>query len=360
MALFHRIVITGDIFRADDAGGGNQNTNIVWLYNLLSPALNTLTDLPTLCIKYSDDSDFVANRIYSNRGMKNSLDNWLSLYDSDPSHFDLDILHEALSGALVICFEMPEFMRKALTILNIPYIDFVIHPARFMDDLLFGIRSNHADLGSALSEWIVTDQEINFFAGLARAALSRLPRLNECVRYTEVAVFCGQVAIDRSLIRNGRIVTASMFLPEIVKIFTCYEHILLKPHPYATLENSLLSLTRILPNVSVTDSNFYYILSHDAVRAVYSLSSSTSIEARYFGKIGEHISPCQYYFSDNPSSRGAYLTIGPEIYLPQFWKRILNFFDVECRNKYKINCIKHPNRVRRSLGQLWDADIFLT
>jgi len=92
---------------------------------------------------------------------------------------------------------------------------------------------------------------------------------------------------------------------------------------------------------------------------VYSITSSTSIEARYFGKGGEHFAPYPYVFSDSRLSDVEYLQIRPAMHLPQFWGPLLSRLGVASRHAPPVETTLWPNRMRRSLGNSWGADIFM-
>lgn len=360
MSTLRRIVVTGDIFRTgqNNNGPGVQKINIEWLYQLILPSLEMLANLPVRPLYYVGGQNCLATRIYKARGLDLSFESWVSLYESQPSPRDLAIFHEQLGDALVIGFELPEFTREALDVLDIPYVDFTIHPVRFMDDLIFGVRSNVSGLAEVLQEWVVREDEIRLHAGLARATLVRLPHVPQCNNVKDAALFCGQTTDDKVLIRNGRLMQADDFLPQLTDICRRHERVFVKPHPFAPNNPVVLTLTRLFPNAEVVDANFYHLLAVDGITHVYSITSSTSIEAAYFNKQGRHLSRYPYMFTEFSAGRGAYLTIGSEIYSQSFWAKIINLVNIYCSRSHFIAVEKVPSRIRRSLRSFWGADIF--
>jgi len=360
MNAVKRIVVTGDIFRTsqNNNGKGAQRVNIEWLYQLIRPSLEMLANLPVQPLYYTGSQSCLATRLYKAKGLDLSFEGWVSLYETQPSPRDLAIFDEHLRDALVIGFELPEFTRQALDTLDIPYLDFTIHPVRFMDDLIFGVRSNVGGLAEALQEWVVREDEIRVYAGLARATLVRLPPVPQCNGVENAALFCGQTTDDRVLIRNGRLLQAEDVLPQLAEMCSRHEHVFVKPHPFSPNNPVILTLTRLFPNTEVVDANFYHLLARDAITHVYSITSSTSIEAAYFDKQGRHMSRYPYAFTEYSARGGAYLTIDSEIYSQKFWAQIIRLLNIPCSRSNLIEVKKVPSRIRRSLRSFWGADIF--
>lgn len=360
MNTVKRIVFTGDIFRASQNNNrlGVQRVNIEWLYQLIRPSLEMLSNLTVQPLYYMGGQNCLATRLYKAKGLDLSFESWVSLYESQPSYRDLAIFHEQLGDALVIGFELPEFFRQALDTLDIPYVDFTIHPVRFMDDLIFGVRSNVGGLAEALQEWLVREDEIRVHAALARASLVRLPPVPQCISVENAALFCGQTTDDKVLIRNGRLMQAEDFLPQLTEMCRRHERVFVKPHPFSPNNPAILTLTRLFPNTEVVDANFYHLLAHDCITNVYSISSSASIEAAYFEKQGQHLSRYPYVFTDFNASGGAYLAINSEIYSQKFWAQIIHLLNIPCSRSQLIEVKKVPSRMRRSLRSFWGADIF--
>lgn len=359
MSVVKRIVVTGDVFRCsqDNRRFGIQRGNIEWLYQLIRPSLEMLSNLPVQSLYYTGSQNCLATRLYKAKGLDPSFESWVSLYESQPSHRDLAIFDEQLGDALVIGFELPEFTRQALDTVDTPYVDFTIHPVRFMDDLIFGVRSNVGGLAEALQEWVVREDEIRIHAGLARATLVRLPRVPQCNGVDDAALFCGQTTDDKVLIRNGRLMQAEDFLPQLAEMCRRHERVFVKPHPFSPMNPVILTLTRLFPNTEVVDANFYHLLAHEGITHVYSITSSTSIEAAYFDKQGRHFARYPYVFTDFTAGGGAYLTIDSEIYSQKFWAHIVRLLNIPCSRSRLIEVKKVPSRMRRSLRSFWGADV---
>lgn len=353
MMLPKRIVVAGDILRHE-----SQNVNIRWLHHLVSPALGMLTDLPVQVLLHQHTAGNLAIEIYRLGGRDMCLRNWVALYERAPSAEELACIALTFEDALVVSFELPEFLRCGLASLGIPFIDFTIHPVRFLDDVAFGVRSNVTDLGSCLRAWVLIDEEIRISAGLALSTLARMAPPPGCVKADDWAVFACQTADDKVLIKDGKLMQASDFLESFAAMSARHKRILVKPHPIAR-SNPAKLLKRLFPNFVEIDANFYHLLAQNGISHVYSITSSTSIEAPYFGKAGEHFASYPYVFSEDGLTELEYLQIRPAIHLPQFWAPLLSRIGIPSRTPPSVDTTLWPNRMRRSLRTSWGADIFM-
>lgn len=353
MTLLKRIVVAGDILRHE-----SQNVNIRWLHHLVQPALDMLTDLPVQVLLHQRVAGNLAVEIYRLGGREMCLRNWVGLYERVPSAEELACILRTFEDALVVGYELPEFLRGGLASLGIPYVDFTIHPVRFLDDVAFGVRSNVGDLGASLRAWVLTDEEVRIGAALAMSSLSRMPPPPECARADNWAVFACQTGDDKVLIRDGGLMQPSDFLEAFAAMSARHKRILVKPHPMASNNPSKL-LKRLFPNFVEIDANFYHLLAQDGISHVYSITSSTSVEAPYFGKTGEHFAPYPYVFSPDGFTEIEYLQIRPAVHLPQFWAPLLSSVGIPSRPPPAVDTTLWPNRMRRSLRASWGADIFM-
>lgn len=359
MQKIKRVFVTGDLLRQRkfQPGVSSQNTNILWLYNLVRPAVELISDFTVKPILYTGEEFCLGRQLYEINNLSICFHSWVKIYNREPLERELAAIQSTFDEALVVGFEMPELMVKGLDELEIPYIDFTIHPARFMDDLAFGIRSNIPMLGMYLEKWILKSDEIHVFSGLAMSTLVRLPRISEC-EGEEVAIFAGQTNDDKVLIHDRRMIEVEDVLDQLSEMCCKHDKVLVKPHPMAPENHFIMALTRLFTNTQIIGENFYHLLSHDSVKCVYSLTSSTSIEAGFFDKTGVHMCRYPYLFTDHTAIGGGYLSIKPGFYLPDFWKMVFDslYLSTKCCNDIEISMA--PNRLRKSLRSYWGADIF--
>lgn len=364
MQVIDKFIITGDLFRVNSDNVFFQDRNIKWLYNLIKPALEMCSNFRVdLLCNSTEGKNPLSRAFYKARGLEINLKNWAILYDSIPTDREIALVHQKFSKSLVITFEMPENLKKALDFLDIPYIDFTIHAVRFMDDLIFGLRTNITGLEASVSRWTVSDDEIKLSAGLAMATLGQLPVIAEFLPYENVGVFCGQTMDDKVLIKNGSFIEVEDMLDYFSDMCLRHDKIFVKPHPFSKENKMILALTRLFKNTHLINKNFYHILSQENVSTIYSVNSSTSIEAAFLGKNGIHFSLYPYFFSEKFATGGSFLSIKPDIFDPNFWEAILSDFKVNTK-KSSVNSVVYStlppmrNRIRYSLQSFWGADVF--
>jgi len=355
----NRIVVTGDFLRLNKNRASSQEINIRWLHNFIAPALDLVLDFPMNRLVFESDPRSLSSRIYAVNRLEPRLESWARLFNKRPQSRELALMYDYFDGALVVAFEMPEILRAALGQMEIGYIDFTIHPARFLDDLLFGVRSNLPGVDEALQPWVVCEEEIHVGAGLAMASVGRLRRLPCCDGVDDIALFAGQTTDDKVLIKNGKLLDPELFLDECAEISASHSKVLVKPHPLERESSIIKMLTRLFSNTQLVDNNFYYLLSHENLNTVYSLTSSTSIEAAYFGKRGVHLSDYPYQFTSDKAHGGVYLTIQAEMYSTRFWMSVLDSANIPRKACKAIDLPFRRNRTRDSLRSYWGADIFM-
>lgn len=352
-----KIIVTGDFLRIDAYGAFCQRSNIAWLYHLIQPLLRELARNIPIEMFSPENREKTASFIvsyYAATGLDPALDNWIRLYGRSPNMRQMALLELAFADSFVIGFELAPAITKALTYMGAPWIDFAIHPARFLPDLAFGARSNIPGLKKALFPWRLTDSSIRVAGGYALARLVRFPRLPECESGKNIAIFTCQTAHDRVLIKDGRMDVIENHLEAIKNILSKHDRILIKPHPSEPSSHPELLLDHLVPDATVTTNNFYHLVSHDNVTSVYSVASSTTFEARWLGKNGVHLGSYPFVFSESEISTEHYLAFSGGIYQQNFWRNILDALHIPARSagisEYNIN-------LRQSLNEWWGADI---
>ncbi len=105
---------------------------------------------------------------------------------------------------------------------------------------------------------------------------------------------------------------------------------------------------------------------HDAIQAVYSISSSTVLEAKYWGKQSEYFFQNPFDLAeegDGTYSDRRYLPVFTGYLNPAFWADILGE-TVDVVTGIDVTVPDKPNRLRASLQNFWgygalDIDILL-
>jgi hypothetical protein len=178
---------------------------------------------------------------------------------------------------LVVGFEMPPNLIRALHALDKRIIDVSIDSIRFCDDLFFRMRSNDPTLQAKIASRSVPTALIASAAESLKSGISPLPNQPDAV------LFAGQIPDDSSLIAESRIQTATAFADRLATV-AAGRQILVKPHPYALGNEDLAALHQAIPGSRFTRANIYALLAAPWVKAVTTLSSSVASEAYFFGK----------------------------------------------------------------------------
>lgn len=362
-----KIIITGDLLRPSVDGRSNdQKINIDWLYHLLKFPLSeaTLLNVEVLNWEYKTDA-FDSKKFYKLNNHQSMPQDWIELYHSGNfSEASLEYMKKYFDNALVIGFELPEIFMKMFDKLNIAYIDLIIHPIRYLDDIFFGLRTNNTMIFQKLKQYQLHSHIFSINAGIHHAAIGRMPKRVHLEKGS--ALFTGQVEVDKSLIQNGSILSLLDFQEEFTEITKRYKRVYFKKHPYAKGNSKVNAFLEKFENVEFVDENFYYLLGQDEIEAVYSISSSTVLEAKYWGKKSDyfHKNPFNLLHDDDSNFNStAYISVYDAFLLPSFWSDVLS--DMTKMNSMPdIKLPAKPNRLRNALQNYWgynflDIDILL-
>ncbi len=347
MKTISKIIITGDILRPNGNRPGNQDSNIIWFYYLFEYFISCVLPKVPVEVMRSDSGGepFRPDTFFNLNAMEMSTDAWAKLYDSEDISPDAaQYFSTRFQNALVLGYELPPVFLTLMNSFDIPYIDFSLHPCRFLDDVFFSIHSNNTVANRKLSGYAMNNHEFYKYASFHKAGISRMPNLHFD---RNSALIVGQTEIDRSLINKGRIFQLWDYKETIKDIAEKYSTTYFKPHPYAANIQTQISFLNKY-DIQPVDSNIYRCLCNDNLTHVYSISSSVIEESKYFGKNSTR-------FMDT-----IHLEATPVInhyFDTEFWAEILGcFFDIP-----ELPHVHLPNqnsRLRDSLGLYWGYHIF--
>ena len=143
MLNLKKIIVSGDITRIYELGGqmyaNGANTNIHRLYHLFRHQLEKASGLPVEVFPQKI-TDSIFTDLYSALGIQAPLscNSWHAAYHAIPSEKSLAMIAQIYANSFVIGYELSPFMKKAFASLSIPYIDIIMHPVRFYNDLILG------------------------------------------------------------------------------------------------------------------------------------------------------------------------------------------------------------------------------
>jgi len=231
-------------------------------------------------------------RQLSTLGSGDCKDDWAATYFKLPDQALEYFLAHIPANSLLLCFEMPAWLKDACSARAIAYLDVRVSPLRFARDLYIALRTNVEPLYQRLSDTALSNEELRLEAG-ALAANVRMHRR----RYEEVGqpgpslgrslVFIGQAPYDASLLTPSGVPLRCEQLIEQLLQRLDGRRLLHKPHPlsmeFGVTERQTLERLTGLP-VATCHLNAYQLLTCDDDVELIGLSSGLLQEAAWFGR----------------------------------------------------------------------------
>lgn len=249
------IIVTGDILRPEVLSGGtllhHQRNNITWIDE-----------------QFSKLFEFI--KIYHREGeILHTVDWFKTDTKTSTECYHITRIKELglnPTDCLIIGFEIPRNALYQFREMNIKYIDFFIHPIRFLDKRIIGYESNLIIPND--KDTIVEDIKI------------KAKTFNPAILDKEYHLVIGQTEIDRSLISNGSKKWLMNFRQDLLEISEDAP-LLYKPHPLS--KNYQVDIMKQL-GADITKENVYKLMASDKIKSVVGISSSVLYEAEYFNK----------------------------------------------------------------------------
>lgn len=203
------------------------------------------------------------------------------------------------TDAAVVAFELSSADRRYLNEHGVPWIDFSIHPIRFLEDLCFNVEASF-DVEREPME--IPDDYIWMRARTmgSRCAHSRLSAGSRRL------LLVGQTPIDKSVFFDGEFKTLLSYLSKLDSLSGQFSEIDYRPHPYLTDAATDATIRERYACGDCNGEDIYAILSSKQYDAVCAISSSLLHEAPYFGLQSLHLEPRALSFGQ-PMSYGALL-----------------------------------------------------
>lgn len=318
-----RVVFTGDFLRPQDlAFAPSQTENIRWFHRLFRRRVATATGLPVDWLAWDRGID--AGALYALWGAETDTSGWAAIFASDaiPAGV-LEALDEAFGdAAVVVGFEMTECVKRALTHLGIPFLDFCIHPVRFLPDVFFAVQTNHPEVFAALLRHHEPEHRFYDWADLISAGAVKVKPRPEL---SAPSLVVGQTRADRSLIRDGRLTTLADFAPALRALARRHGVLMYRPHPYDTSDFGLMRIGLPFRTLRPATANAYLLMAEEELEEVVGISSSLLTEARYFGKRARFLlGPSLDIAADADAARpGQHLSVVEAAFDTDFWREVL-------------------------------------
>lgn len=355
-----RIVFTGDFLRPSwDGKAPTQHYNIQWCRDLLGRQIAMATGLPVEMVVWdhagvSADSlnRLAIEQIYKTAGVPLSIVSWAELYDASDLPTRVEQFFASLfRDALVVGFELPPYIESVLTRAGVPFVDVIIHPVRFLDDIFLGIRTSDPSASAVLARHAIAEEFIELMAGLQSAAARRG---SSFAPPSGASLLLLQTRFDRTQIRDGKFIGALHFLDEITAIAEASSVLYVKEHPLEAGTNHAAAVRSAVRNVEMTNENVYRLMAHEKIQTVATLSSSTGIEARYFRKDGRFLykEPNRFAVDGNQPEPDQFVGVFDAALSADFWRETLASV-LPTSRQTGVRIPFKANRLRTSLRSFW-------
>ena len=365
--VIKNVAITCDFFRAQHISNSfknDQKKNLVWLQGILG-LTNELSSFGVnfdVIVAPSDEDGFkqaLANNEKYSEYIQNSSQAWASIYDT-PSFGEFPALIDKLcTYDLVVGFELPPSLKRALHRAKKPYISFYIHPLRFLRDLCFLITTNSFDVAELLEKYAISNSESKSAVRKYSALFSRieLPALSFP---RNLPVLIGQTECDSALIRDGKFLKWTDFESDISTALASYSEVILLEHPYRENSASISEYLRCVHGktvISVRANSYSVIFSPIEPAFFMTLSSSLGVEAMAAGHECKFLykNPCDKFRLENVDAEFEGV-ISHSICQDDFWKIIFNKNINKINQKIPLPELDFPygdNYLRHSCLEFW-------
>lgn len=262
-----KVIFMGDTQR------GEQNVNILRLQTIFAPVFKNF-GIPT------EAYITAANKLDGQR-----RNEWLETWkESLDNRLGSTLKVEDVQNAAVIGFEAASRDFEFLDSRGIPWMNFTIHPLRFLDDLYFEVQTSFQyDLSRHAAPAGLIDMCVEVLRNRYGAT--------EVRNDADALVIFGQTPIDRSVYFDGDYRSLGDYLGPLDRIAARYKRILYRPHPYLSNPDvDAMIKSRYGAELS-SQRDVYQLLVSGEIAAVCAISSSILTEAPYFGIKSEFLEP---------------------------------------------------------------------
>jgi hypothetical protein len=281
----NRIIVTADLLRpfAHDPARSESRRRVRWFEDLLRPVLEVVVDLPVERLACEDALDLQS--LYSDGGSVPCIESWAELFAGELAPALKDKLLTLCDTALVIGTELPPSIAHTLMDAGVPVIDCINDPLRFLDDIPLSWRTTSDDVRARFERFRLSAFDVSRGVARIKAKTRWMPDLPVPEGAT---LLLGQVWADGALVDpvRRRMVWWDDYRDALDQI-AAKGPVLWRPHPYHAIQAPPIRDVHHEPKLA--GANFYQLLSHDHLAGVAAISSGGVVEARAFGKCGEHL-----------------------------------------------------------------------
>ncbi|HDS4463466.1 TPA: hypothetical protein QHX71_005072, partial [Escherichia coli] len=140
------IYITSDFLMTS---GEEQDNNIRWVYDFISRPIEIATSYDAKCFstKKWNVLNFDRKHFFSLSNIEYVEDKQFYYNERDINSESIKYIKSIIKNDIILVgYELSEQTRKILDKIKVTYIDIWLHPIRYMDDVLFGLKSNNEEI----------------------------------------------------------------------------------------------------------------------------------------------------------------------------------------------------------------------
>jgi len=358
----NRILIGADFLMSKES---EQQNNTQWLFDFIKRPIEVAlnSDSNNIIIKAEKFSVtgigvFSRDKFFSLSPKVSELNkiDVQFFYDSkDVSEESVTYLERFLTqGDIFIAYELSRQTRDILDQIGVIYIDIWLHQVRYLDDVLFGFKSNNEDIQNILWQYSMDKELFYTYANRLKVQNYKGFKRSNVVIKPNSAVFVGQTLMDKAIYNNGKMMDLTDFKVEFKQLCNRHGHVYYSRHPFVKSgDEHIISFVKSFSNTSIVgeEVSTYHLLTHENIKKVCSISSSVAIEARYFGK------DVDIYFRPVIDIDNEYASIFQSFFYETFWAKVFapitNTF-VHQKAKYSVTEFSDKkDKVRDALSFYW-------
>ncbi len=252
-----------NVYFIGDSYRGDQATNIQRLFEIFSHVVSAHGAKAELCI--------------SPQNRTTGFENWLSAWEGS-LHGEVPSVLRDLDAATsaVVAFELSGIDRIQLDAAGIPWVNFEIHPVRFLEDLYLSVEASFA---IDLSRLEIPDDYVSLRAEVLRAKY----RPTVLAEPEKRLLIIGQAPNDKSIYFDGEFKQLPDYFAQLDSILPKFDGVDYRPHPYLTDSEVDAKIASRYSAGACPEPNIYKVFVSDRYRAVCGISSSVLCEAPFFG-----------------------------------------------------------------------------
>lgn len=352
--MYKSVIFTSDIYKIDDRSEDHfsspQAINIDWIIALFGDFFEEIFDTDCRIITGEEINSTISRlNFFEEMGRPVTSQSWASYYQgpiADPMQLRLI---DSFKDSFVVGFELPPYLIDLFNKAAIPFVDLAIHPVRYLDDYLFGIRSNDPAIHARALETRVPESVFFDCARLSKARSARVFRNNRPKLGS--ALFLGQIEVDASLIFEGKVFGLKELETALVDLRRSFGKVYYKFHPHRKDKRGVENTLRKVSGCEIIDANIYDLLSCRELSLVTGFSSSALHEAKYFGRKTSRIisSPDLFDLKSEQNSTLAYAPVPTTVLSLDYWKYLLTGQTTQTTGQTFPT--EHP--IKFSLNQKW-------